>query len=454
MNGFQVSRRMLRRTAASAMLLSSMMSLAGCGLFDSWFGAGEKPPLPGERISALQINRQLNVDPELAGTEVMLPEPYVNSEWAQAGGNQTHAMYHLKASSGALHQIWSVDIGASASDDNRLLAEPVVAGGSVYVMDADSVVSAHDAASGREIWRKDLTPDDEDDNLFGGGVAWSDQGLVVSTPFARIFLLDAKSGEVKWEAPTAAPMRAAPAVSDGRVFVITIDNQLEVHALDDGRKLWSNAGVEEAAGLLGGTTPAVDGNVVIAAYTSGELLAFDVTDGRSLWTESLAGGTRGNAIATLTDIRGKPVIDRDFVVAIGNGGVMAAIDKERGGRVWDNGLGGTQMPWVAGDFVYVLTNDSEVVCLSRADGRIKWITALPQFENPAEKEDRIYWSGPVLASDRLLVTGSSGLAIALSPYDGKITGKQTLPDSSHLPPVVANETVYILSDDAHLTALK
>jgi len=148
------------------------------------------------------------------------------------------------------------------------------------------------------------------------------------------------------------------------------------------------------------------------------------------------------------------VIDRDFVVAIGNGGVMAAIDKERGGRVWDNGLGGTQMPWVAGDFVYVLTNDSEVVCLSRADGRIKWITALPQFENPADKEDRIYWSGPVLASDRLLVTGSSGLAVALSPYDGGILGKQTLPDSSHLPPVVANETIYILSDDARLIALK
>jgi len=142
------------------------------------------------------------------------------------------------------------------------------------------------------------------------------------------------------------------------------------------------------------------------------------------------------------------------VVAIGNGGVMAAIDKERGGRVWDNSLGGTQMPWVAGDFIYVLTNDSEIVCLSRIDGRIKWITALPQFEDMETKEDRIYWSGPVLVSDRLLVTGSSGLAIALSPYDGSITGKQDLPDSSHLPPVVANETVYILSDDARLIALK
>jgi outer membrane protein assembly factor BamB len=122
--------------------------------------------------------------------------------------------------------------------------------------------------------------------------------------------------------------------------------------------------------------------------------------------------------------------------------------------VWDSGLGGTQMPWVAGDFVYVLTNDSEVVCLSRADGRIKWITALPQFEDAVDKEDRIYWSGPVLVGDRLLVTGSSGLAVAISPYDGNIIGKQELPDSSHLPPVVANETIYILSDDARLIALK
>jgi outer membrane protein assembly factor BamB len=432
------------------MTLGALALLAGC----SWFGGSEKPPLPGDRVSALQLNRQLNVDPELAGTNVILPEPYANKDWPQSGGSQTHAMYHLKASSSALKQVWSVDIGASASDDNRLLAEPIVADGAVFAMDADSEISAYDAATGKQLWRKDLTPDDEDDDLFGGGIAWVDGSLVVSTPFAKVFLLDAKTGDVKWEAPAPAPMRAAPAVSDGRIFVITIDNQLVVYALDDGRKLWSNVGVEEAAGLLGGTTPAVDGNIVIAAYTSGELLAFDVSDGRSLWSESLAGGARGNAIATLTDIRGRPVIDRDFVVAIGNGGVMAAIDKERGGRVWDNGLGGTQMPWVAGDFVFVLTNDSEVVCLSRADGRIKWITALPQFENPTEKEDRIYWSGPVLVGDRLLVTGSSGLAIALSPYDGNILGKQALPDSSHLPPVVANETIYILSDDARLVALK
>src|SRR5512134_2658646 len=122
MSGFRAIARAQGRRAASIFALSAMALLAGCG----WFGEDEKPPLPGDRVSALQLNRQLNVDPELAGTDVILSEPYPNQVWSQSGGNQTHAMYHLKASASALQQVWSADIGASASDDNRLLAEPVV----------------------------------------------------------------------------------------------------------------------------------------------------------------------------------------------------------------------------------------------------------------------------------------------------------------------------------------
>jgi hypothetical protein len=158
MSGFRGIARAQRRGAASALAFGAVLLLAGC----SWFGGDEKPPLPGDRVSALQLNRQLDVDPELAGTDVILSEPYANAAWAQSGGNQTHAMYHLKASSSALQQVWSVDIGASASDDNRLLAEPVVADGLVYAMDADSVVSAHDAGTRQGNLARRPDPDDED----------------------------------------------------------------------------------------------------------------------------------------------------------------------------------------------------------------------------------------------------------------------------------------------------
>ena len=413
-----------------------------------------KVPLPGERVSVLQLDRDLAVDPTLADVSVKLPKPYVNDSWPQVGGNQAHAMYHLASGEGALTRAWSADIGSAADSANRLLAEPVIADGIVFTLDSESLVSAFSASGGGRVWSSDLTPDEDDDDLFGGGVAVAEGKVFVTTPFAKVIALDEKSGGKIWEVSAPAPMRSAPAVSDGRIFTVTIDNQLVVYATDDGRRLWSNAGVEEAAGLLGGTTPAVLGDVVVAAYTSGELLAFNVVDGRSLWSDSLAGKAHGDAVAALTDIRGRPVIDRDLVIAIGNGGVMAAIDLQRGGRVWDASLGGTQSPWVAGDFIYVLTNSSEVICLTRADGRIKWVQQLPQFEDPVDREDPIYWSGPVLVGNRLLVTGSSGFAVAISPYSGEVLGKQELPDRSHLPPVVANQTVYMLSDDADLIALR
>lgn len=413
-----------------------------------------KVPLPGERVSVLQLNRDLVVDPTLADTPVKLPKPYVNDSWPQVGGNQAHAMYHLASGDGALEKAWSADIGSSADSENRLLAEPIVADGMVFTLDSESLVTAFSEDNGSKVWRSDLTPDEDDDNLFGGGVAVAEGKVFVTTPFAKVIALDEKTGEKVWEVSAPAPMRSAPAVSDGRIFTVTIDNQLVVYATDDGRRLWSNAGVEEAAGLLGGTTPAVLGDVVVAAYTSGELLAFDVVDGRSLWSDNLAGKQRGDAVAALTDIRGRPVIDRDLVIAIGNGGVMAAIDLKRGGRVWDASFGGTQSPWVAGDFIYILTNNSEVICLTRADGRIKWVQQLPQFEDPVDHSDPIYWSGPVLVQDRLLITGSNGVAVAVSPYTGVVLGKQELPDRSHLPPVVANQTVFMLSDDADLIALR
>ncbi len=438
---------MIPRSSAALVLLAA---LSGCG----WFGEDDKPPLPGARISVMELNRSLVADPSLADVKVQLPSPYLNADWTQPGGNQTHALHHLQVNGAVLSQAWSVDIGSASSDDNRILSEPVIADGLVFVMDSDSIVSAYNSGSGANAWRADLTPEDEDDDLFGGGVALGEGKLVATTPYAEMVALDAKAGSILWRVKVPAPIRSGPAISDGRIFAVTIDNQLVVHALEDGRRLWSNAGVEEAAGLLGGSTPAVDGTLAVAAYTSGDLLAFDVTTGSNLWSESLAGGARGDAIATLTDIRGRPVIDRDLVIAIGNGGVLAAINAQFGGRVWDIGIGGTQGPWVAGDYIYVLSNQNEIVCVTRQDGRIKWMKGLPLFEDPIDKEDPIYWAGPVLVGDRLLVLGSNGFALSLSPYDGALLGTQQIAGGAHVPPVVANGTVYVLTDDARLLALR
>lgn len=159
-------------------------------------------------------------------------------------------------------------------------------------------------------------------------------------------------------------------------------------------------------------------------------------------------------MSSLADIRGAPVIDRDRVLAISHSGLMVSIDLRTGDRIWEQDIGGVHAPWVAGDFIYVLSASNELACLTRADGRVRWAIELPQWDNPEKKRDPIFWSGPVLAGDRLIVISSEGEAISVSPYTGEALGRVEFPDGVFINPVVADKTLYVLTDEADLIALR
>ena len=123
-------------------------------------------------------------------------------------------------------------------------------------------------------------------------------------------------------------------------------------------------------------------------------------------------------------------------------------------RLWSRDVGGIQTPWAAGDYVYVVDSNARVICLTRKEGKVRWIHQLPQYEDLENKTDPIIWAGPVLVSDKLVVVSSNGYAQALSPYDGKLTGRVEIPDGTTIAPVVANGILYLYTSDAELVALR
>lgn len=432
--------------------LTLLFALGACS-FDDFFGEAEDPPLPGQRIAILAIERGLRPDPAIADVAVRLPEPYVNTDWAQPGGSAAHAMYHLSLSANP-RRVWSADVGEGSGDVAQILAQPLVVGDKVYTMDARSLVSAFSAGSGQRIWRVDLEDDDEDDGFFGGGIAFGDGKIFVSTGFAKIFALNAASGEVMWEHKAPAPMRSAPVYANGRVFTVTFDNQLIAVDADSGERIWNHVGVQESTGLLGSASPAVAGNTVIVPYSSGEVLAMLAESGRILWSENLSAVRQIDPLADIAQIRGLPVIDRELVLAVSNAGRMLAVDLRQGVRAWQADLGGIEMPWPAGEFIYVLTKDSQLVCLRRRDGRIRWVQPLPRFVDPDDPDEPIRWTGPVLAGDRLVVAGSHGEVLSVSPYDGKPLGFFDLGDGAAVAPVVANNSLFLMTHGGQLIALR
>lgn len=429
------------------------LTLAGCG-GGSWLGEAEDPPLPGTRKPVLLIEDAVRADPQVANLRLTLPPPERNPDWPQAGGTPRHAMHHLAAGD-PINLAWRADIGSGAGGGSRLLAPPVVAGGTVFAVDAEGVASAFAAADGERRWRVAVEANEAADRLRTGAAAHADGRLFVAMAYGTVLALDAGSGRELWRQQLRAPIRAAPTVADGRVLVPTADNQL--FALDgaDGEILWRHAGLFEQAGILGGASPASDGDLVVAAYSSGEVVALVLDGGRPLWSETVERPRRTLAIGAITDIVGDPVIDQGQVIVAGASGEMAAFDLTRGGRLWSAEVTSTQMPWVAGEVVYALTERGEVVAILRRGGQIRWVSPLPLSVDPEDPDSRrIRWIGPVLAGDRLLLAGSEGEVVSMSPYTGEILGKARLAGPVSLPPVIADGTVYFLTDEGELLAYR
>lgn len=430
----------------------ALFALAACDSLD-FLGASDGTPLPGERISVLAGQNQIEPSSRVADLAIRLPRPLINDDWPQQGGFANHAMHHL-ALGEVPREIWSSSIGSGSDDDEPILSGPVVADGLVFAMDSEAVVSARRVEDGRVVWRSDIEPESEDDGNWGGGVSYDLGKVFAGTGFAQVIALDARTGQELWRTAVSGPMRSAPTAFGGKVYAITKDNQLFALDAETGEVDWTHTGIEETAGLIGSASPAVDGDIVIVPYSSGEIFALRAENGQQLWSDNLAAIRRVDAVSALADIRGRPVVDRGRVYAISHSGRMVAIDLASGRRVWETEVGGVNQPWVAGRFIFVVTTEGDVVSLVAENGLVRWVTPLGRYEDPEDREDLVNWSGPILVSDRLIVTGSQGVAVALSPYTGEIIGMLDMPDDVSLPPVVASETLYFQTDGARILAYR
>jgi outer membrane protein assembly factor BamB len=133
---------------------------------------------------------------------------------------------------------------------------------------------------------------------------------------------------------------------------------------------------------------------------------------------------------------------------------MIAIDGRSGQRVWTRNIGSGSPIWAAGETIFVVADDAKLMRIAVRDGVTLWQTQLPAFEDPEDREDPIAYSGPVLVSGRLLVTDSLGNVLSFDAASGLGQAGSEISSGSVTGPVVANGTVYVLSDSGTLYAFR
>lgn len=433
-------------------LLAATAALGACG-DNGWFGGVSKKPLAGERIAIMQADNAIEADPRLSSLAVKLPPQVANADWPQPGGYTGEYIPHPAADGFAV--AWRTSIGDGNSRSGRISAPPVMAQGRVFVLDASANLTVLDAASGRTLWRFDTRPGDErGGGGSGGGAAVEGDKVYIATGYAQIIALEAESGKEIWRTPLSAPFRSNPTTGNGRVYAVSTDNQ--IHALDaaTGRKLWQHAGITESAGLYGGSSPILAGSMLVAGLSSGEVFALRADNGRVLWSDSLASQARTDAVSALADLRGFPVVDRGQVIVASHAGRLADIDLRSGARIWEQSYGSFNPPWVAGEFLFLVTTENDLLCVARRDGRVRWVQPLRKWKDEKDKKGRVVWTGPILAGGRLFMANDQGDGLVVSPEDGEVAARMSLPGPISVLPVVANRTVFVVTDNGDLLALR
>ncbi|MEY4473439.1 MAG: hypothetical protein RL671_1743 [Pseudomonadota bacterium] len=452
MQATPISRRPVSRGLAASLALVLAVSLAGCGVF----GGKDKPKTPtlGNRIPILsRVDTGAKVDPLLANVSVIVSPAAANPDWPQAGGtaSKSYGNLELAANPG---RSWSAQV-AGSDNKQRLAASPVVGGGQLFVMDTAGTVHAFDAQTGQRRWSTAFSiKGDGQSSIYGGGASYADGRVYITTGLGEVAALDAKDGSIAWKVKPAGPLRGSPTIAFNSVFVMTMDNQVYSLNAADGASLWNEAASSGQTGVFGVAAPAAGQGTIVAGFSTGELVAYRYENGRQLWSDALARTSLSTTVGVLTDIDADPIIDRGRVFALGQGGRMAAYELVTGQRIWELNLAGISTPAIAGDWIFTLTDDGKLLCIQRATGKVRWLTQLARYENEEKKKNPIFWTGPVLAGNRLWFANSIGQVYSAGIEDGAPVSFADLKKPVTLAPIVAGGTLYILDDSGKVSAFR
>ncbi|MEK9798508.1 MAG: PQQ-binding-like beta-propeller repeat protein [Alphaproteobacteria bacterium] len=410
--------------------------------------------LPGERIAVTQQVEHLSANQQAMAEGAGLSAPLTTLTASHPGLNAGHAGGHL-ALDLPLDERWDVEIG-TGGDEFVELAVPVVGAGHVFAVSASGEVSAIEIETGNLSWRVSIE-DFEDDVIPGiaGGLAISGSTVFVHGGGHNLAALSVEDGSVIWSQRFQLPLRGGPTVYAKKALAVTdIDANLFMLRIDNGSVLWDRAGLPSGTIVYGAPSPAIYDNQIAVAAHGGELSLLDADNGDVIWSDTLATFNPRTPLQGLGDIRAHPVHDGGLVFAVSQSGRTAAFAVRSGLLLWELPIGGIEMPWVAGDSVFIVTLDGRLYAIRRNDGAIRWVAELPGALpiGAVAAEDIPRYVGPVVAAGKVIIVAEGGNILLFNADTGALEDEADVGGRIVTAPQLAAGMMFVLDNSGTLTA--
>ena len=401
---------------------------------------GKKKSPEGISVFADLVN--IKPDDSLSKIDIKIPSQKDNQFWFgyNSDNNLSIENFSIASNLKITKSIWS---GYRPDFSDRMVSEPIIANKKIYLLDAKGKLSCRNLSDYKKLWKTDIIDFWSIKNFSNGKISYFENKIFVSTGYNLIAAVDSENGNIIWSKTIGAIPVSAPISNGNKVFVTTNDNK--TYALDSktGEILWIHSGILKNTGIMGAANPVVYNNNVVVGYSSGEIYLLNDNNGDLMWSHDLNQTKAINSDFILNDVDATPIVKDDVIYAIGNGGLMLAINGKNGNILWQEELSSIADFWIAGDFIYLINNDNQLISLYKKTGGVKWLAQLKKYKDEKNPESKIIYNGLIMAGDHLILSDINRKLLIISPLDGKIIKTINTEQKIYHTPIVVDKKLYL-----------
>ena len=240
----------------------------------------------------------------------------------------------------------------------------VAVNGTVFTVagDGGSVV-ALDAPTGRELWRADVG------TRLSAGVGSDGRFAAVVTRGTELVVIDA--GRIVWRKELGVRVSNSPLVAGERVFVLAVDRSVQAFDVLDGRRLWTSKRPGDPLTLSqSGALLAFKDTLLVGQGP--RLAGLDPLRGSVRWETPVATPRGTNEVERLADLVGPAARVGNIVCARAFQSAVGCVDAERGAVSWSKNVGGVNGIAADEQFVFGADASDRLTAWRLANGEIAW----------------------------------------------------------------------------------